>query len=275
MPRSLRLADLGDRAVVDGDDRGAVLGVDVDAAARGRVRDHVGGVAGDALAGLRALERAALGDVVGVAGLRGDREAGALGEAGERADQVLGELAVLLRIEEDLIDVPVGVVVGEDRGAKVILAAGGAEVAGGGADSVDGVEGVLAPVVVGVDAIHLPGRREELHPADGAGGGDVEVGAEGGLDPVDRGQHLPRDPVLGSAGLVDRQQERRDRELVDDEVGDADRSRAEVGDREARVRVGRGAVRIAVGLLGDLLVRPRRRRWSRSGRRCRGLWPAA
>ena len=80
------------------------------------------------------------------------------------------------------------------------------------------------------------------------GGRDVEVGAERGLDPVDRGEHLPRDPVLGSAGLVDRQQERRDRELVDDEVRDADRRGAEVGDRHRRVRVGRSAVGVAVGL---------------------------
>ena len=81
----------------------------------------------------------------------------------------------------------------------------------------------------------------------GAGGGDVEVGAERGLDPVDRGEHLPGDPVLGSAGLVDRQQEGRDRELVDDEVRDADRGRAEVGDRDARVGVRRHAVGPAVG----------------------------
>ena len=125
MPSCFDLPILVIDAVVDRDDRGAVLGVDVDPAARGRVCDHVGGVAGGALAGLRALERAALGDVVGVARLGGDREAGALGEAGERADQVLGELAVLVRVEQDLVDVPVGVVVGEDRAAQVVLAAGG------------------------------------------------------------------------------------------------------------------------------------------------------
>ena len=197
----------------------------------------------DALGRSRALHRGALGDVVGVAGLGGDGEVGALGQAGERVDDAARQVAVLLGVEEDLVDVPVGVVVGEDRGAQVLGAAGGLEVAGGGADRVDRVVGILAAVAVGVDAVGLPGRGHELHPAEGAGGGDVEVGAERGLDAVDRGEHLPRDPVLGSAGLVDREQEGRDRELVDDEVGDADRGGAEVGDRDGGVGVGRACRR--------------------------------
>ena len=154
-------------------------------------------------------------------------------------------LAVLTRVEQDLVDVPVGVVVGEDRAGEVVLAAGRLEVVGRGADRVDRVVRVLATVVVGVDAVGLPARRDELHPAQRAGRGHVEVGAERGLDPVDRGEHLPRDPVLGSASLVDREEERRDRELVDDEVGNADRRGAEVGDGDGRVRVGRGPVGLA------------------------------
>ena len=87
------------------------------------------------------------------------------------------------------------------------------------------------------------------------GGGDVEVGAEGGLDAVDRGEHLPRHSVLGAARLVDRKQERRDRELVDDEVRDADRGGPEVGDRQPGVRVRRRAVGVAVlGALHRLAV---------------------
>ena len=58
-----------------------------------------------------------------------------------------------------------------------------------------------------------------------AGGGDVEVAAVVGLDLVDRGQDLPADAVLHAGGLVDREQERRDPELVDEEVRDADRRR--------------------------------------------------
>ena len=129
---------------------------------------------------------------------------------------------------------------------------------GGGADRVDRVVGVFAPVAVRVDAVHFPARGQELHPADGAGAGEVEVGAEPGLDFVDRGQHLPGDPVFGSAGLVDRQQEGRDLEGVDDEVGDADRGRAEGRDRGRRVGGGGGAavaeLGAAVAAVGQGLV---------------------
>src|SRR5262249_3358827 len=186
------------------------------------------------------------------AGVGGDREVGALGEPGERADQGVGQLAVLVGVEQHLVDVPGGVVVGEDRLADVLVAAGGPQVAGGGADRVDRVVGVAAAVVVGVHPVGGPGRGDELHPALGAGGGDVQVGAEGGLDLVDRGEHLPGDAVLGAAGLVDRQEEGRDLKGVDDEVGDADRGGAELGDGEPRVLVGGRAVGVAQGGLGDL-----------------------
>ena len=173
----------------------------------------------------------ALGEVVGVGGLGGDREA-ALREAGERADEVARQAADDPGAQEHGVDVPVGVVVGEDRLADVLLAAGGAQVARGREDRVDRVERVLLAVLVGVDAVHLPGGRHELHPADGAGGGDVQVAAVVGLDLVDRGEDLPADAVLDAGGLVDREQERRDPELVDEEVRHADRGGARGRQRE-------------------------------------------
>src|SRR6266545_1153312 len=108
-------------------------------------------------------------DVVGVAGIGGDREVGALGEPGERADQRVGKLAVLVGGEQHLVHVPVGVVVGEDRLADVLVAARRAQITGRGANGIDRVVGVLAAVVVGVDAIGRPGRGDELHPALGTG----------------------------------------------------------------------------------------------------------
>ena len=201
----------------------------------------------DPRVGARALQRCAGGEFVRVAGVGGDREVGALGEPGQRADQVGGDAAVGAGVGEDLLRVPVGVVVGEDRAVEVLLAARDLEVVGGGADRVDRVVGVLATVAVGVEPVRFPARREELHPADRAGAGDVEVGAEAGLDFVDRREHLPGDPVFGAAGLVDRQQEGRDLEGVDDEVGDADRGRAEGRDRRRRVGQGRRAAGFELG----------------------------
>ena len=64
--------------------------------------------------------------------------------------------AVGVGLGEDLGDVPVGVVVGEDRAVVVGGGAGGAEVAGGGGDRVGGVVGGLAAVVVAVDAVACP-----------------------------------------------------------------------------------------------------------------------
>src|SRR5262249_24262521 len=152
------------------------------------------------------------GDVVGVAGVGGDREVGALGQPGQRPDQVGGQAAVGARVEQHLLRVPVGVVVGEDRVVEVLGAAGDLQVVGGGADRVDRVVGVLAPVPVGVEPVGFPARGQELHPPDRAGAGDVEAGPAPGLDFVDRGQDLPGDPVFGAAGLVDREQEGRDLE---------------------------------------------------------------
>ncbi len=191
---------------------------------------------------LGAHRRPALGDVVRVARLGGHREVGAVSQTGDRAEQVVGELAVLAGVQQHLVDVPVGVVVGEDRGPQVLRAARRLQVARCAADRVPRVVGIPGAVPVGVSSVRLPGRGHELHPAHRPRGGDIEVGAEGGLDPVDRRQHLPGDPVLGAAGLIDAEQEGRDRELVDQEARDPDRGRAEVGDREGGVGPRRDAV---------------------------------
>src|SRR5213078_4484079 len=131
----------------------------------------------------------------------------------------------------------------------LLVAAGGLEVARGGEDRVDRVVGVALAVLVRVDAVGLPGGRHELHPAEGAGGGDVEVAPVVGLDLVDRGEDLPADAVLDAGGLVDRQQERRDAELLDEEVRHADRRRAGQRQREGRVVRGGRAARRARGRL--------------------------
>ena len=244
-------ADLGHLHVADRDDRRAGVGVDREAAA-------VGAAERDRAVAARRPQRAAR-DLVGVGGLGRDREA-ALGEAGERADEVGRQAADDLRAQQHAVDVPVGVVVGEDGLADVRVGAGGLQVARGGEDRVDRVVRVHQPVVVAVDAVGLPRRGHELHPALRAGGGDVEVAAVVGLDLVDRGQQLPADAVLRARGLVDRQQERRDPELVDEEVRDADLGRAGLGERVRRV-VGRGRVGLLVGpvVVGGLGRRRRRR----------------
>ena len=77
-----------DHPVVDRDDRGALGGEDVDPAPGRRGGDHFGRVAGGvALPGVP-RQRCPGRDVVGVAGVGGDREVGALGQPGQRADQV-------------------------------------------------------------------------------------------------------------------------------------------------------------------------------------------
>ncbi len=106
-----------------------------------------------------------------------------------------------------------------------------------------GLYGILEAVAVGVDAVLRPLGGQELHPALGAGAGDAEVASVVGLDLVDRGEDLPRDPVGGAGGLEDRQQERRDLEAFDEEGGHA-------GDRGAQIE------------------RQRRRERRRRGRRC-------
>jgi hypothetical protein len=150
VPQPLALADADDLAVLHRDGRRARLGEDVDPPAVAAGLDGPGGVRalGDLAAGVLGRHRA------GVAGGGVDGEV-ALGQAGQRADQVGGQPADEPRPHEHGVDVPVRVVVGEDRLADVRVGVGGLEVAGGGEDRVDRVEGVLRPVVVGVDAVGL------------------------------------------------------------------------------------------------------------------------
>jgi hypothetical protein len=144
----------------------------------------------------------------------------ALGQRRQRRHQVVRERADEFGPQHHRVDVPPRVVVGEDRLAEVALRPGGLQVPGRGEDGVGGVVRVLAAVPVGVHAVGAPGGRHELHPALRPGGRDREVAPVVGLDLVDRRQHLPRHAVLDPGGLVDRQQERRDREAVEQDVGD-------------------------------------------------------
>src|SRR5204863_6886634 len=102
-------------------------GVDVDPAPRRVGLDRHRDVRAD----LGAAGRAALGDVVGVASLGEDGEL-ALAQAAQRSDEVGRQAADEAGAHEDGLDVPVGVVVGEDRFAQVVVGAGGPEVASGG-----------------------------------------------------------------------------------------------------------------------------------------------
>src|SRR5688572_27521842 len=136
-------------------------------------------------------------------------------------------------------------VVGEDRAGQVFARSRGLQVVGCRADRIYRVVGVLPPVVVGVYPVGVPGGRHELHPPLGARGRDVQVRAECRFDPVDGGEHVPRNAVLGAARLVDRQEERRDREAVDDEVGDADGGRPKGRNAQGGVLPRRNAVRTA------------------------------
>src|SRR4051794_6995046 len=78
-----------------------------------------------------------------------------------------GELAAgsseSLRRVEDELDVPVGVVVGEDRLAPVARGPGGLQVTGRAGDGVGRVHDVAAAVVIAVEAVRRPGAGHELH----------------------------------------------------------------------------------------------------------------
>ncbi len=249
-PEPLAAADAHDLAVVDGDHGRALAREDLDPVAPRVGLDLVG-------RGLLALlAQLLLGHAVGVRRVRQDREA-ALRQPGERTDEAGRQAPDHTRAQEHGVDVPPGVVVGEDRLAQVLRGAGRAQVAGGGEDRVGRVVRVLEAVLVGVDAVELPGRGHELHPADRAGRADVEVAPVVGLDLVDRGEDLPAHAVLDAGGLVDRQQERRDAELLDEEVRHADARRAGLGERDRRVVERRRAVGVdrrvrRIGRLGAL-----------------------
>src|SRR6185503_12294113 len=116
--------------------RGAAERVDVDRAAVVVGVDDLGGVV---CAPYLAPEPAqvALGEVVGVAGAGMDREV-TLRQTGQRPDEVGGQAGDQARAQHHRVDVPVGVVVGEDRATQVVLGAGRLQVTGGGEDRVDG-----------------------------------------------------------------------------------------------------------------------------------------
>ena len=126
-----------------------------------------------------------------------------------------------LRRLQDLVDVPLGVVVREDGRGDVGLPARRRQIAGRGGDGVLGVPRVGDAVAVGVDSPPLPRRRHELHPADRAGRARPHVAAEVRLDLVDRREHLPRDPVARARALPQREELR-----VGQRLGEAGLARA-------------------------------------------------
>ena len=134
----------------------------------------------------------------------------------QQRDELVGQAGERARAVDDLVDVPAGVVVGPDRLRQARLGAGGVQVARGGEDRVDRVPRVALAVAVGVDAVALPRRWHELHPADRAGARLAQVARR---TPVSTSLIAARIcqwiSVLRAGGLVDRQQERRDRELRD------------------------------------------------------------
>src|SRR5438445_9495741 len=92
-------------------------------------------------------------------------------------------------------------VVREGGPVEVARAVRGSEVASSGEDRVVRIPWIGDTVSVRVDAPAQPGARHELHPADRAGGARTHVAAEVRFDLVDRGEHLPANPV-GVAGLL-------------------------------------------------------------------------
>ena len=199
----------------------------------------------------RATRRVASRSEMSLAYLRlGVHREAALGQTAERADEVGRHPADEACTHEDGVDVPVGMVVGEDRPAQIVRRTGGLEVPRGREDRVDRVVRILLRVAVGIDAVQLPRGRDELHPAHCTGARHVQVAAVVRLDLVDRGEHLPRHAVLDPRCLVDRQQEHGDAELVDEEARNANLHGARECQREGRVLWRRNAVGEAkVGLL--------------------------
>ena len=127
------------------------------------------------------------------------RGAAVVGVAGD------GAAAVAVGVVEDVVDVPVDVVVGEQGSADT----GGAcadpglgEVVGGGEDAVGVVVDVGAAVAVAVDTHGGEGGGHELHQALCAGRAGVVVAAVAGFFHADAGQQRPRNLVLGGCGEV-------------------------------------------------------------------------
>src|SRR6188474_3304965 len=80
----------------------------------------------------------------------------ALCQAGERTDDIGGHARNHARAHQDRVDVPVSVVVREDRATKVVVPPGRLEVTTGREDRVNGVVRILLSVLVGVDAVGPP-----------------------------------------------------------------------------------------------------------------------
>ena len=223
------MADADNRAVLDGDDGSAPIGKDLscrqpaalcachlrgDAAGRwGVARMFRGGGTRRCSEVLGFVDRPVAGVVA-----RLDREM-AVGQLGYGVDQRRRHSTQQLGPQQHRLDVGRRVVVGEDRPREILRGAGGGEVARCREDRVGGVVGVGAPGRGGVDAVALPGARQELHPADCARRGGREVLPVVGLDLVDRGEDFPWHPVGSARRLVDRQQERRDVEVLHEELG--------------------------------------------------------
>ena len=129
----------------------------------------------------------------------------------ERAARVADRRArVQPRLRDHGADVRQRVVVRPDRPREVLAHARCSQVAGRGVDRVARAVGIGLAVAARVDRVAPPGRRKELHPADGAGARDGQVRAEVGLELVDRREQHPRHAVARARVLVDRDQPRRD-----------------------------------------------------------------
>src|SRR5215211_2558635 len=111
---------------------------------------------------------------------------------------VLRQAPVPFGHAEDLHDVPVGVVVGEERLVPVSRRSARLEVAGGGRYGVSGVHDIGDPVAVAINPGGLPGRGQELHRAHRPGGRWAHVLSMVRLDLPHRRQHVPvlAEPVL-------------------------------------------------------------------------------
>src|SRR5579884_2015880 len=124
-------------------------------------------------------------------------------ERGCRGEAVTPALGVHGREPEDVVHVRRRVVVAVHGALDVELSAAAGEVAGGAEDRVRGVVRIGDSVAVRVHSPAGPGRGHELHPPDRPGRARPQVLAEVRLDLVDRGEHLPRDPVRAAGRLPD------------------------------------------------------------------------
>ncbi len=243
-----RDAHADDAAVLHGDHGCARIGVDRDAAATGGALDHLRGVRAPRDARLDL----ALRQVVRVGGLGTNREP-ALGEAGEGADEVGGQATDQASAHQHAVHVPVRMVVGEDRLTDVVLGTRRLQVAPRREDRVHRVVRILLAVPVGIHPVGLPRRRDELHPPQRTRRRHIQVATVIRLDLVDRRQNLPTHPVLDPRRLIDRQQERRNPELLDEEIRHPDRRHTRQRDRQAGVVGAGGAVGVAT-LAGQALL---------------------